>query len=218
MSGSAFSMKYCFGLKLSRSTNVGSFLFLIALAGSVYGQGAVKGSVANNPLGPFTESIERRSRETALRSLKPEPTERRTERIDPAVLEQLNEDFKQIQIVRLELVGDIKKGSPLERKRLLTDLDEINERSDRLRAFLAFSEAKESDTRIARAEADKMEIDQAIVRLCSEINRFVENPIFKTAGAYQALDALEAARTLDLMVGLSTDIKKRVKKSHGSKK
>jgi hypothetical protein len=207
MSGSAFSMKYCFGLKLSRSTNVGSFLFLIALAGSVYGQGAVKGSVANNPLGPFTESIERRSRETALRSLKPEPTERRTERIDPAVLEQLNEDFKQIQIVRLELVGDIKKGSPLERKRLLTDLDEINERSDRLRAFLAFSEAKESDTRIARAEADKM-----------EINRFVENPIFKTAGAYQALDALEAARTLDLMVGLSTDIKKRVKKSHGSKK
>lgn len=189
--------------------NVIAGFLLAADGGSTYAQGTRQGNVANNPSGPFTDSLERRSRETALRSLKVEARARSTgERVEPAVLEQLNEDFKQLQVIRLRMVDELRAGRPFGYDRLSRDAAEIKKRAGRLRDFLTGSDPQEKHQPQAEAIAfDKAAIQEAGFRLCLEISRFIGNPIFTSEGVYKANDAAEAAQTLDLIVTLSTNIR-----------
>jgi hypothetical protein len=72
-----------------------SIVFLAATAVWVNAQAPpVRPAIVANSSGPFSDAIERRNREFALRNIKPEPLDRKTEeRISPVVLKQLNEDF-----------------------------------------------------------------------------------------------------------------------------
>ena len=102
-----------------------------------------KPSPSTNPLGPFSESIERRLREQDLRSLPQRLRERRVRTIaDPQLIKQMNEDFVRIQTIRAEAVRVIAAGAQFDLRKLERDSDEIRKRASRLRVSLALSEER----------------------------------------------------------------------------
>lgn len=195
-----------------------SFLLCLSFNIAVFAQpGTINDSTQNTVAGPFAASIERRNREIALRSL---PLAGRTGRparsVSRAMLEQMNEDFKRLQIVRLGLVGVIKAGKSFEYKRLSTDAAEIRKRAARLRESLVlFDDGKRSTAE--KAGFDKTDIQDAASMLCIEISRFTENPMFKPGGAYNVRNAAEAQRALDAVINLAARIKNSASRLRSSK-
>ena len=193
-----------------RRLSIALLLFPIGSAFSLSAQTSGRaGTPPINPSGPFADSIERRNRETALRILKVENAGRDLSgSISPAVLERFNNDLKRIQIVRMGLVRDIKDAKLFEYDRLIRDTAEIRSRAGRIRAFFADAEKQTDDKPGVRmAEYDETTIQEAVFNLCLEISRFIENPIFRSKPAYTARDAAEAAKTLDAVIELSSNIK-----------
>src|SRR3954468_13042785 len=90
-----------------------------------------------------TTFMERRVRESELRRLALGDGSKTDSRADRAMYEQMNEDFKQIQLVRLKMVENIAGGKPFEYKTLIADASEIKKRSLRLRSSLALINEKE---------------------------------------------------------------------------
>ena len=76
-----------------------------------------------------------------------------------AMLQKLNEDFKQLQIVRLGMVNDIKLGKPFEMDRLATDAADIKKRAARLQSSLILVERSDKD----RQEPDTNRYDKATI-------------------------------------------------------
>src|SRR5687767_3637895 len=185
------------------------FLLLTMPAALSFAQGSSRASIANNPSGPFTDSLERRARETALRSLRVEPRGTQPgKKIPPAVFERLNDDFKRIQVIRLAMVQNIQDSIPFEYHRLAKDTFEIRKRALRIKEFWADTpEPVTDDLSIKQVELDEATIQDAVWKLCLEISRFTGNPIFESSGSYRARDAAEAIQTLDLIVNLSTNIR-----------
>lgn len=192
-------------------------MFVFILEGPVYGQGSR--SITNSPQGPFADSLERRDREVALRSLPATMGEKKAaRRVSPEVLKQINEDFTRIQIVRRELVDNIAAGKRFEYARLSNDASEIRKRATRLKNSLVLFDERADNSRelFTKVEFDEQEIQEAASKLCLEISRFIENPIFKSTGAYRAQDAAEAGRTLDTVINLSLNVRdsaERLRKS-----
>jgi hypothetical protein len=168
--------------------------------------------------GPISDALERRSREAGLRSItmmgknKPDP------RIDQAFLDQMNEDFEQIQLIRLGMIKNIATGKPFEYKQLSKDASEIRKRALRLKSSLALIEDNES----ARQESAKMEFEKDTIQdgasdLCLEISRFTTNPLFKPGAVYNVRYATEADNALDAVINISSNIKssaEKLRKSH----
>jgi hypothetical protein len=191
---------------LLTAIGVGGLVFVLSLERPLYGQGSK--NVANSPGGPFADSLERRDRETALRSLSKRMAEKETAPpVNPKILKQINEDLTRIQTIRQGLVSDIAAGKPFEFDRLSNDASEIRKLANRLKSSLAFYDERTDSGRQPPVEFGQREIQKAAFRLCLEISRFTGNPIFKSGGAYRARDAIEAGRTLDTVINLSSNIK-----------
>jgi hypothetical protein len=201
-------MPDCLQNPFSISNTLVLIIILLRLGSSASAQGTVP-SIANSPTGPFGESIERRNRETALRSIAminngPKPDTM----IDRAALKRLNDDFTRIQVIRLAMVRDIKNGRPFEYKRLSDDTAEIRKRASRLREGLVLSEQDQNDHQpLEKIEFDKEKIQDAVSDLCLEISRFIENPMFKPGGVFNVRNAKEAERSLNTVINLSSNIK-----------
>jgi len=183
-------------------------IVVLTLGGSVYAQSTVP-NIANSPTGPFGDSLERRNRETALRSIMMMGNGRRPDpRIDRATLKQLNDDFTRIQVIRLGMVRDIKDRKHFEYRRLSDDAAEIRKRASRLRDGLALSEREENDRRpFEKVEFDQEKIQDAASDLCLEISRFTENPMFRQGAVFNVRNAKEAEHALDAVINLSINIK-----------
>src|SRR5437762_2403101 len=182
------------------------FVFLLAVL-TVGQQGTARG-IQNSPNGPVTDALERRSREVALRSITMTGRDKPDSRANIALLRQMNEDFKQIQLVRLGMVNDIKDGKRFEYKRLSDDASEIRKRAVRLKVSLAFSEEKERpEQEFQRIDFDDAKIQDAASDLCLEISRFTENPMFRPGATFNVRYAAEAERALNTVINLSTNIK-----------
>src|SRR2546423_15617500 len=96
-----------------------SAVSLSAFAGSTFAQPGNNIGSPSSPTGPFSASIERRYREIALRGVAAGTAgSRRDERADRAALEQLKDDFKRIQLIRLAMVRDIADGKRFDYRRL----------------------------------------------------------------------------------------------------
>lgn len=183
-------------------------LFPVIFGTHVFAQPGNNIGSPSSPTGPFSASIERRLREIALRGVTAGGGIRKRDgRAERAALEQLNADFKQIQIIRLGMVRDIAAGRPFEYKRLSKDSGEIKKRMVRLKDSLALFDDPERTSPFEKVEFDKATIQDATSDLCLEISRFIENRIFKTGAVYNVKDVTEAGRTLEAIIGLSINIK-----------
>ncbi len=202
----------------SMLTKVGLLIFAFMLVNSAFAQQGTSRSIQNSPAGPITDSLERRNREVALRSLTMIRGGKQDNRVNRALFEQMSEDFKQIQLVRLGMVNDIKEGKPFEYKRLSNQAAEIRKHAVRLKDSLAlFEQQKSAERQFEKEELDITKIQDAASDLCLEASRFIENPMFKAGAVYNVRYAAEAAQALDTVINLSTNIKNsadRLRKSN----
>ena len=176
-----------------------------------------KPGVSANPLGPFSESIERRQREQDLRSLPQKLRERRVHKTaDLQLIKQMNGDFIRIQTIRAETVRVIAAGTAFDLRKLEKDSDEIRKRASRLRVSLALLEEMRT-TRPGKQMLTIESVHDAVFDLCIEISRFTGNPMFKANGVYTVRDVTEASKALDAVIDLARDTSKgaeRLRKSN----
>lgn len=154
-------------------------------------------------------SIERRLAEQDLRALPLKLRERRERNLaDPKILEQMNEDFLRIQTIRADMVKTFSTGELIEPGVLRDLAAEVKQRASRLRSMLVLSRESDGDKpEIEKPKTVESLNDQAF-KMCIEISRFTENPIFKSKGAITARHSNEADKTLELVVRLAGSIQK----------
>ena len=180
----------------------------IGISASASHAQAVNVAAPTNSGDPFGEAKERRSRETALRSIAMIGANKRDPREQQAFLKQLNDDFTQIQIIRLNMVKNISDGRPFEFKRLASNASEIRKRAARLRSSLALRPDNLPEPKDQKAvEYNDATIQDAASSLCVEISRFTTNPLFKENAVYNLRFATEADNALQTIIALSDSIK-----------
>jgi cytochrome c556 len=133
-------------------------------------------------------------------------------RIDAAI-KQIKDDFKQIQIIRNEMVHNLVANKPLDYKLILNEAAEINKRADRLKTFLMppDAEAKDKDAK-DHVEFTNDEMKGALVQLCNRIANFIENPVLKSPGTVDVEQSTRAGGDLLVIIELSGNIKRSAEK------
>ena len=172
-----------------------------------------QGGVPANPLGPFTESVERRRAEQELRSLPLKLRERREQNFtDPKVLEQMNEDFVEIQAIRAEMVKRFASGASIDPDTLRRSAREVKRRGSRLRSMLALTDEISDRDLPADRDPTVESLNDRAFKLCIEISRFTENPMFKRNSAITVRHANEVSRTLDTVIALAGSLEKEARR------
>lgn len=167
------------------------------------------------PGGPNLKAAarERELRETRLRNmdLAPSAEKRDQRRIDEAV-EQVRQDFKQIQVIRNELVRVLLAEKPIDYKVISDKTGQIHKIAGRLKTYLLPSDAEDKDKgdkdHKDHAELDNGEMKGALIQLCNQIVSFIENPVLKTPGTVDVEQSTRAGSDLLGIIKLSHDIKR----------
>jgi hypothetical protein len=132
------------------------------------------------------------------------------ERAIKAAAEQLNQDFKRVQIIRNDLARAVTSGSALDYRRVSDAAAEVRKRSIRMQTYLALrregDDAKQQQQEDEAAH-DEAQLKEALARLCHRIDSFVANPRFKSPGVFDVDATTKAARDLREMIALSQQIK-----------
>jgi hypothetical protein len=132
-----------------------------------------------------------------------------------AAIELVKQDFKRIQVVRNELVGDLMANKPSNYKLIAERTAEINKRAHRLKTFLMppVSEEQEKEKEEKSAiEYKPEEIKGALVKLCNTIFNFTENPVLKTPDVIDVQQSARAGRDLLTIIELSGNLKASAEK------
>jgi hypothetical protein len=131
------------------------------------------------------------------------------ERAVKAAAEQLNQDFKRVQVIRNDIARAVTSGSALDYGRVSEEASEVRKRSLRMQTVLALREGKDADKQKHEDDAayDEARLKEALVQLCHRIDSFVANPRFKSPGVVDVDATAKAARDLREMIDLSQKIK-----------
>lgn len=138
------------------------------------------------------------------------------ERTVKAAAEQLNEDFKRVQVIRNDIARAVTSGGALDYKHVSEGAAEVRKRSLRMQTYLALREEGDAakqhheETDAADADADALDEKQlrgSLVQLCHRIDSFVANPRFKSPEVVNVDANARAARDLREIITLSRQIK-----------
>jgi cytochrome c556 len=169
---------------------------------------------------PKREQRERELRETRLRKSElGVAVEKRDQRSIEEAAKKLADDFKQIQVIRNELVRIILDEKPFDYKLISDKAAEINKRADRLKAFLIpiDSEGEEKNQK-SRVEFNDDEMKGALIQLCNQIESFVNNPVLETPDRVDVEQSTKAGGDLLSIIELSGTIKKSAAKLNKASK
>lgn len=173
----------------------------------LFGQGGL--GLPDNSTGPFTGPLERRRAEQDLRLLPLKLRERREKNLtDPKIRKQMNDDFIAIQNLRARMVKVFVTGGLVDPDTLEVTADEVKKRASRLRSMLALTEESSSAFRGSKLPSTIESANDIAFKLCIEISRFTENPLFKANGVYTVQYANEADQTLDRVIFLGSILRK----------
>ena len=125
-----------------------------------------------------------------------------------AAAEQLNEDFKRVQVIRNELARAVTSGSALDYRHVSEEAAEVRKRSLRMQTYLALREERDAEKQQGETDAlDEKQLRDSLVRLCHRIDSFVANPRFKSSEVVNVDANTKAARDLREIIALSQQIK-----------
>jgi hypothetical protein len=173
-------------------------------------------AVAQRPDNPDLKR-EQRNREVREANLRNAETKANLERIDQkrvaAAIQQVKEDFKQIQIVRNEMVRNLLANKPLDYNLIADETGEIHKRADRLKTYLMPPVPdKDKEQHKSQIEFNNDEVKDALVRLCNLIAGFIDNPVLKTPDKVDVEQSAKAGSDLLMIIELSGNIKKSVER------
>jgi hypothetical protein len=149
-----------------------------------------------------------KEREMQLRNLGA-GTPRSNEKAVKAALDQLNQDFKRIQIIRNDIAHAINVEGTLDYKRVSDETAEVKKRALRMQSYLALrgSGADVKDQTGQQVEYDARQMKDALVRLCKRIDSFVANPKFTSPLVSDVGGTASATRDLREIIALSVNIR-----------
>ncbi|HKP72862.1 MAG TPA: hypothetical protein VJT82_07990 [Pyrinomonadaceae bacterium] len=153
-------------------------------------------------------------REMQLRNLKEGTSAPANEGAVRAAAEQLNHDFKRIQVIRNDVARALIHKSTLDYGRISEQATEVRKRAVRMQSYLALHVAgkDEKSQQPGEIEFDEGQMKSALVKLCHRIDSFVANPRFTTPGVVDVEGTAKASRDLQEIISLSTNIKNNVEK------
>lgn len=190
---------------------VAAFCIFALAAGTARGQGTLPtGPPPAGQRDPFAEVRERQQREAQLRSAEMLGASKSAGRGgSEAAVEQLKEDFRNIQVMRNKLVRHLQSEQPLDYKFVAAGAGEINRRAGRLQTHLLRvapgSEKKETEK---PSEIAASQMTDALVKMCRRIDSFTESPVFKVPEVVNVEQSAKVGRDLRDIIQLSEGIRK----------
>jgi hypothetical protein len=169
------------------------------------------------PPGPPDLKRQQRDREQREAMLRTAETGVALDKMDKqrreAAIKQIQEDFKQIQIVRNSLVRDLLANKPLEYKVVYDKAADINKRADRLKLYL-MPPLPDDEEKVSKSQVEfgNDEMKDALVRLCNQIAIFIDNPALKNPDTVDVEQSTKAGGELLSIIELSGNIKKSADK------
>jgi hypothetical protein len=135
------------------------------------------------------------------------------ERPVKTAVEQLNQDFKRIQVIRNDIAHALKVEGVLDYKRLSGQAAEVRKRATRMQTYLALRVPDAGEkTDAGQAGYDEREMKDALVRLCKRIDSFVANPRFTSPDVVDVDGTAKARRDLQEIIALSVGIRNSVER------
>lgn len=185
-------------------------LLLIA-ANAVRGQNGPPFAPGSHPDPAKERMIEMQQREAALRGLAiptktPAPADARALQ---AAVAQIAQDYKQIQILRNELVHVIEDNKVIDFRQIQKASAEIKKRASRLKTYMVVEKQDENEKpqRVEIGTNDK-EIRKALIMLCNQIYSFVSNPIFTNPGVIEVKQSAQLSSDLKSIIAVSDELLK----------
>ena len=182
---------------------------LLALAASSPAQ---QGTAMRAPPSAHNDPAAARIRDEQRREMQLRGTgaaaERADERSVKAAAEQLNQDFKRIQVIRNDIAHALKVEGVLDLKRVSGQAAEVRKRALRMQTYLALRDKGAGEEGgEGRAGYDDRGMEDALVRLCKRIDSFVANPRFTSPDVVDVDATAKASRDLREIIALSGDIR-----------
>jgi hypothetical protein len=149
-------------------------------------------------------------RETMLRKT---DTGTPAEKVDPkhleAAIEKVKEDFKQIQIIRNEIVRSLLANQPADYKFIAEKANQIYKRADRLKTYLLPPQPENKEKNQKKpTEMNQDELRAALIQMCNRLASFIDNPILKNPGLTDAQQSAKFSDDLLMIIDLSGDVKR----------
>jgi len=196
------------GVLVAAGVVAGVCFFALMAVPVVAQQGPAPGPPPPGNRDPFAEARERQQREAQLRSIemvgRAKPSDRRGAE---AAAEQARDDFRNIQLLRNQVVRHLQSNQPLDYKLIAEKTGEINKRAARLQTHLvpevSGDEKKEPDKPVEIADE---QLTDALVRMCHRIDRFTESPVFKLPEVVNVEQSAKAGRDLLEVIRLSSSV------------
>ena len=130
-----------------------------------------------------------------------------------ATVKQMNEDFKRLQELSLDLSGAYPASGSPNYKRLSDDSAEIKKRASRLRDNLMMPPAaKEEKHEKIKEEPGQDAVQSSVATLNVLIKSFASNPVFRKDTGVDHQQVSKARRDLDDIVEISDRLKKAADK------
>ena len=192
---------------MARAFAAAALSLAIPLAGLAQ-QGGVGAIPAGSRVDPEAARIrDEQQREMQLRNLEGVSAGAGAKAVKVAV-DQLNQDFKRIQLIRNDIAHALKAGGALDYKRVSGQTAEVKKRALRMQSYLALRGRGDD----GRGQADEIGYDDALVkgalvRLCKRIDSFVANPKFTSPLVADVGGTAEAGRDLQEIIALSDGIR-----------
>ena len=132
---------------------------------------------------------------------------------DPKLaLAELQEDFKRIQVVNLDMVRALSKGGTLDLEFVADSAAEIKKRAERLKENLALPAAEEKkEPSQPEAEMTLDQLKRSMLALGKLVYGFVKSPFFIEIDVVNEQEGLKVRRNLNEIIELSDRIKKNSK-------
>jgi hypothetical protein len=181
-------------------------LLAIPLAGVA--QGGVGSVPSSANVDPEAARIrDEKQREMQLRNLGAGAAHT-NEKAVKAALDQLNQDFKRIQIIRNDIARAVHVEGALDYKRVADETAEVRKRALRMQSYLALrGSGADVKDQAGQVEYDDRQMKDALARLCRRIDSFVANPKFTSPLVADVGGTADASRDLREIIALSVGIR-----------
>ncbi len=191
-------------------------VFSLCLAGTTMAQGKPTGAGPPPNNNPNLDDRIRQADESRLRTAEMDVgTDEKNQKLLQAAIANMKEDFSRIQVLRNDIARNLVARKPLDYKLVSEQTTEINRRASRLNVYMRArvpADQKQDNS----PELKSAEMIGALVKLCTLIDSFTENPALKNAATIDSKELAKAKenkanahRDLLAIIKLSASLQKK---------
>lgn len=139
--------------------------------------------------------------------------ETRRKRDPKDVLVEVNEDLRRLNVLNEGLSANAATNNqPPNYKDIVGSVTEIKKRASRLKSSLALPQEQNEEKSAGFKDAEKAELQPALMALNKLLDGFLHNPIFSDSGPLDMRLAARARRDLEDIIVLSEKLRKNAEK------